>query len=139
MHDTGMYLIIMEKIKSIPICPSIAIIQLLISSTNECAEQVASQPAFGEENLLGLALDRYDDESIGVHEFCHTIDSALESIDPTWRERLNETYREVRKKDCTKAYAGSNPGEYWAEICQAYFDCNRVNNYNHDRSELASN
>jgi hypothetical protein len=29
------------------------------------------------------------------------------------------------------AYAGSNPGEYWAEICQAYFDCNRVNNWNH--------
>ena len=24
-----------------------------------------------------------------------------------------------------------NAGEYWAEICQAYFDCNRVNNWNH--------
>ena len=23
------------------------------------------------------------------------------------------------------------PGEYWAEICQSYFDCNRVNNWNH--------
>src|SRR5262249_7912524 len=30
--------------------------------------------SFGEENLLNLALDRYDDESIAVHEFCHTID-----------------------------------------------------------------
>src|SRR5262249_39071941 len=28
--------------------------------------------------------------------------------------------------------AGSNPGEYWAEICQSYFDCNRVNNWNHN-------
>src|SRR5262249_22540880 len=33
--------------------------------------------SFGEENLLNLPLDRYDDESIGVHEFCHTIDAAL--------------------------------------------------------------
>ena len=30
------------------------------------------------------------------------------------------------------AYAGSNPGEYWAEICQSYFDCNRINNWNHN-------
>jgi alpha-glucosidase len=28
-------------------------------------------------------------------------------------------------------YAGSNPGEYWAEVCQAYFDCGRANNWNH--------
>ena len=44
--------------------------------------------SFGEENLLSLPLDRYDDESIGVHEFCHTIDGTLARIDPTWRERL---------------------------------------------------
>src|SRR5205823_14042704 len=25
----------------------------------------------------------------------------------------------------------SNPAEYWAEICQSYFDCNRINNWNH--------
>jgi len=23
------------------------------------------------------------------------------------------------------------PAEFWAEICQSYFDCNRVNNWNH--------
>jgi alpha-glucosidase len=28
-------------------------------------------------------------------------------------------------------YCGSNSAEYWAEIAQAYFDCNRVNNWNH--------
>src|SRR5207237_8592055 len=49
--------------------------------------------SFGEENLLNLPLDRYDDESIAVHEFCHTIDAALSSIDPAWRERLVRTYR----------------------------------------------
>ena len=29
------------------------------------------------------------------------------------------------------AYAAGNPAEYWAEIVQSYFDCNRVNNWNH--------
>lgn len=88
--------------------------------------------SFGEENLLSLPLDRYDDESIAVHEFCHTIDSALERIDPTWRDRRNRAYRDALDRGLFRdTYAGSNPGEYWAEIAQAYFDCNRVNNWNH--------
>ena len=88
--------------------------------------------SFGEENLLSLPLDRYDDESIGVHEFCHTISAALSRIDPTWRRRLRETYRNAMEKGLWKnTYAGSNAGEYWAEICQSYFDNNRVNNWNH--------
>ncbi|HYT94592.1 MAG TPA: hypothetical protein VEL76_38105, partial [Gemmataceae bacterium] len=49
--------------------------------------------SFGEENLLNLALDRYDDESIAVHEFCHTIDAALSRMDLTWKSRLGQTYR----------------------------------------------
>jgi hypothetical protein len=89
--------------------------------------------SFGEENLLNLLLDRYDDESIGVHEFCHTIDAALRRIDQTWTARKNETYRKAMDKGLWKyAYAASNPGEYWAEIAQSYFDCNRVNNWNHN-------
>lgn len=88
--------------------------------------------SFGEENLLNLLLDRYDDESISVHEFCHTIDSALGKIDPTWRGRLRKTFRAALDKGLWKnAYAGSNPAEYWAEICQAYFDCSRIDNWNH--------
>src|SRR5207253_7785554 len=88
--------------------------------------------SFGEENLLNLALDRYDDESIAVHEFCHTIDAALSRIDPTWRKRLGQTYRDAVSKGLWKnAYAGSNRAEYWAELCQSYFDCNRINNWNH--------
>ncbi len=89
--------------------------------------------SFGEENLLNLAGDRYDDESIGLHEFCHTIDAALGRMDPTWRQKLRQTYREAVDKGLWKlAYAGSNPGEYWAEICQSYFNCNRINNWNHN-------
>lgn len=88
--------------------------------------------SFGEENLLNLPLDRYDDESIAVHEFCHTIDAALRQIDPRWRQRLGETYRNALSQGLWKnAYTATNQGEYWAEICQSYFDCNRVNNWNH--------
>jgi predicted metalloprotease with PDZ domain len=88
--------------------------------------------SFGEENLLNLPLDRYDDGSIAVHEFCHTIDAALGRIDPTWRERLVKTYRSALSNGLWKnAYTASNPAEYWAEICQSYFDCNRINNWNH--------
>src|SRR5262245_13632938 len=62
--------------------------------------------SFGEENLLNLAIDRYDDESIAVHEFCHTIDAALNRIDPTWRQRLNQTYRHAIQEGLRKtAYA----------------------------------
>jgi hypothetical protein len=89
--------------------------------------------SFGEENLLNLAGDRYDDESIGLHEFCHTIDAALGRMDNTWRARLREVYQNAVSKGLWKyAYAGSNPGEYWAEICQSYFNCNRINNWNHN-------
>jgi hypothetical protein len=100
---------------------------------NERVRGTGGRPtSFGEENLLSLPLDRYDDESIAVHEFCHTIDGTLRSIDPTWRERKAAVFENARRKGLYRdAYAGSNPGEYWAEICQSYFDCNRVNNWNH--------
>lgn len=100
---------------------------------NERVRGTGGRPtSFGEENLLSLPIDRYDDESIGVHEFCHTIDSTLRSIDPTWNERRNAVYRTAINKGLWKnSYAGSNPGEFWAEVAQSYFDCNRVNNWNH--------
>ena len=88
--------------------------------------------SFGEENLLNLAGDRYDDESIGVHEFLHTIDAALAPHRPGWRDRLGQTYKNAMAKGLWKnTYAASNQAEYWAEIAQSYFDCNRVNNWNH--------
>jgi hypothetical protein len=100
---------------------------------NERVRGTGGRPtSFGEENLLCLPLDRYDDESIAVHEFCHTIDGALRSIDATWNGRKNAVFQKARNLGLyADTYAGSNPGEYWAEICQAYFDCNRVNNWNH--------
>jgi len=100
---------------------------------NERVRGTGGNPtSFGEENLLCLPLDRYDDESIAVHEFCHTIDSTLSRIDPTWNERRKAAFQNATdKKLYYQVYAGGNAGEYWAEIAQAYFDCNRVNNWNH--------
>jgi alpha-glucosidase len=88
--------------------------------------------SFGEENLLNLPIDRYDDESIGAHEFCHTIDAALGRIDPTWRHRLRQTFTNSVSKGLWKnTYAASNQAEYWAELVTMYFDCERPNNWNH--------
>jgi hypothetical protein len=88
--------------------------------------------SFGEENLLSLPLDRYDDESIAVHEFCHTIDFTMQGMDPQWKKKRNKAFRHALKKGLWKnTYAGSNADELWAECVQSYFDCNRVNNWNH--------
>jgi len=88
--------------------------------------------SFGEENLRSLPIDRYDDESIAVHEFCHTIDSTLRRIDSTWRDRKSAAYQNAVNKGLYKdTYAIGNSSEYFAEIAQAYFDCNRINNWNH--------
>ena len=88
--------------------------------------------SFGEENLLSLPIDRYDDESIAVHEFCHTIDSTLRRVEPEWNDRRMAAYRNAVDKGLYEdTYAISDPAEYWSEIAQAYFECNRVNNWNH--------
>src|SRR5688572_10626550 len=100
---------------------------------NERVRGTGGRPtSFGEENLLTLPIDRYDDESIGVHEFCHTIDGALRSVDSTWTERRNAAFENARARGLWEfAYTGSSAGEYWGEVCQTYFDTQRVNNWNH--------
>lgn len=132
MRQSGMYLIIIGKDQVYTDMPEYSG-HPDPAFQNERVRGTGGLPtSFGEENLLSLALDRYDDESIGVHEFCHTIDGALRAIDPQWSQRLRDTYNSAKRQKLYElAYAGSNPGEYWAEICQAYFDCNRVNNWNH--------
>ena len=89
--------------------------------------------SFGEENLLCLPIDRYDDESIMIHEFGgHCVDSALRKIDPNFTARMRKLYNEAVARGLYKnTYAGTNAGEYWAESVQNYFDCNRRNNWNH--------
>jgi alpha-glucosidase len=132
MSSNGMYLIIIGKDQVYTDMPEYRN-HPNPAYQNERVRGTGGKPtSFGEENLLSLPMDRYDDESIGLHEFCHTIDGTLRTIDSTWNERRNAAYSNAVKSGLWKnTYAGSNPGEYWAEICQSYFDCNRVNNWNH--------
>lgn len=130
--DSGMYLIIIGKDQVYTDMPENRNARNP-DYLNERVRGTGGLPtSFGEENLLGWPIDRYDDESIAVHEFCHTIDRALRSIDPAWSERRNTVYENAMAKGLWKnTYAASNPGEYWAEIAQTYFDSQRVNNWNH--------
>lgn len=132
MIDDGMYLIIIGKDQLYTDMPEHRNARNK-DYLNERVRGTGGKPtSFGEENLLSLPIDRYDDESIGVHEFAHTIDRALRGVEDNWRDRVRSVFRSVTSRGLYEnAYAGSNPGEYWAEIVQAYFDCNRINNYNH--------
>jgi hypothetical protein len=88
--------------------------------------------SFGEENLLNLPIDRYDDESIGLHEFSHAIDSTLGRMDRAWSSRLNQVFKSAMSQGLWKnTYSASNAAEYWAEGVTMYFDCERPNNWNH--------
>src|SRR6266481_8601579 len=132
MAEGGMYLIIIGKDQVYTDMPEYRN-HSNPAYQNERVRGTGGKPtSFGEENLLSLPIDRYDDESIGLHEFCHTIDSTLRALDSTWGERKNAVYKSITSKGLWKnTYAGSNAGEYWSEICQSYFDCNRINNWNH--------
>lgn len=132
MVDRGMYLVIIGKDQVYTDLPENRNARNP-DYLNERVRGTGGLPtSFGEENLLSLPIDRYDDESIAVHEFCHTIDSTLRRMDPAWQDRKNAVYQNAVKKGLYKdTYAIGNAGEYWAEIVQAYFDCNRVNNWNH--------
>jgi hypothetical protein len=132
MVENGMYLIIIGKDQVYTDMPEYSD-HPNPAFQNERVRGTGGKPtSFGEENLLSLPIDRYDDESIAVHEFCHTIDSTLRSMDPTWHDRRNAAFQNAKAQGLWKnTYAASNAGEYWAEIAQSYFDCNRVNNWNH--------
>jgi hypothetical protein len=132
MVENGMYLIIIGKDQVYTDMPEYSD-HPNPAYQNERVRGTGGKPtSFGEENLLSLPLDRYDDESIAVHEFCHTIDSTLRSIDANWAERKNAVFQKAIERGLWKnSYAAGNPGEYWAEVAQSYFDCNRVNNWNH--------
>src|SRR5229473_693292 len=70
---------------------------------NERVRGTGGKPtSFGEENLLSLPLDRYDDESIALHEFCHTIDATLRSLDSSWAERKNAAFQNAVAKGLWK-------------------------------------
>lgn len=87
-----------------------------------------------EENLLSYPGDPYATENILIHEFAHGIHQmGLRSADPAFNGRLRDAYREAMAASLWSGkYAASNPGEYWAEGVQSWFDTNRENDASHN-------
>jgi hypothetical protein len=79
-----------------------------------------------EENLLAFPGDPYEGENILIHEFAHAIHGlALVDLDPEFEGRLRGAFDDARRRGLWKGtYAASNPGEYWAEGVQCWFDAN---------------
>jgi len=88
----------------------------------------------GEENLLCLPIDRYDEENILIHEFAHCIHGfGLRRIDPEFNKKLTALYNNAMAKGLWKnTYQATNPSEYWADAVQSFYDANRANNWNHN-------
>lgn len=95
-----------------------------------------------EENVLCFPGDPYSQENILIHEFAHVIHgSAMRSLDRTFDSRLRASYNRAKNAGKWKGtYAVTNPGEYWAEGAQSWFDDNRENDALHNhvntRAEL---
>lgn len=81
-----------------------------------------------EENVLAYPTDRYNGESILIHEFAHAImDTGLVDLDPTFRPTLQKLYDDAKAKGLWEnTYAMTNIHEYWAEAVQCWFDTNRT-------------
>jgi hypothetical protein len=99
-----------------------------------------------EENLLALPGDRYNGESILIHEFGHTVlNFGMEAIDNIFRKRLAAEFERSKGSVWKNTYAATNVDEYWAEGVQSWFDCNQkgppggngVHNHLWNRNSLA--
>jgi hypothetical protein len=77
-----------------------------------------------EENLLNLRGDPYTRENITIHEFAHTLASAIRRMDRAWYDKLRDAYNQAKEKGIYgRSYASTNEQEYWAEGAQCWFDC----------------
>jgi len=83
--------------------------------------------SFGEENVLALPSDRYEGESIMVHEFAHIIHTiGICGVEPDFDKRLESCMENARKRGLwAGTYALSDKYEYFAECVQSFFSCNR--------------
>jgi len=82
-----------------------------------------------EENLLNLRGDPYTRENITIHEFAHTLASAIRRADRAWWDKLTDAYNQAKEKGIYgRSYASTNVQEYWAEGAQCWFDCSNPRN-----------
>ena len=79
-----------------------------------------------EENILAYPGKGSQEYNVLIHEFAHGIHLlGLNTLDPTFDERLRITYEAAMKKGLWQGtYAASNRREYWAESTQAWFHPN---------------
>jgi hypothetical protein len=78
-----------------------------------------------EENLLGYPGTRYYGENIFVHEFSHSILTAIQSVDPKLYAEVQVAFRDAQQKGLWKgSYSATNLQEYWAEGVQFWFNSN---------------
>lgn len=74
----------------------------------------------GEENLLKLEKDRYHGRDICLHEFAHALRNF--AMSEASRGQFDTQYhRSTDKGLWLKAYAATNPDEYFAELTMWYF------------------
>ncbi len=79
-----------------------------------------------EENILAFPGEVPQEYNVQIHEFAHGIHIlGLNTLDPTFEERLQMTYEAAMKKGLWQGtYASSDIREYWAESTQAWFHHN---------------
>jgi alpha-glucosidase len=74
----------------------------------------------GEENLLKLEKDKYHGRDICLHEFAHATRDF--GIGLALTQKFDDQYRSSLAKGLwNKAYAASNPDEFFAELTMWYF------------------
>lgn len=81
----------------------------------------------GEENLLALPSDRYKGENILIHEFAHLIHQfGIAEVEPDFNDRLEALYQKAKRNGLwANTYAMTNKEEYFAEMVQSFYNCNR--------------
>ena len=79
-----------------------------------------------EENILAYPGEASQEYNVLIHEFAHGIHLlGLNTLDPTFEERLQTTYEAAMKKGLWQGtYASRDIREYWAEATQAWFHHN---------------
>lgn len=90
------------------------------------ARGLGDNPTTGaEENLLGYPGTRYYGENIFVHEFSHSIHSAIRMADPKLAAEIDQAFHDAVALGLWKgSYGTTNADEYWAEGTQFWFYSN---------------